>query len=104
MEVKMEYLFCQKCQTPLVSIDWIIQQARKNITDALFGISIHYFQCENCGTKWAVLVIADTESWGFLQTEAKYARVLYHRVVQLRKAGISVWQMRQILFPVSYIS
>lgn len=104
MEVKMEYITCQKCGTPLISIDWVIQQAKKNITGALFGVTIHYFTCSNCNQRWAVIILSDTESWGFLQTEAPFGKRLYQRVVMLRKAGISVWQMRQILFPVSYIS
>ena len=104
MEVKMEYLFCQKCKTPLVPIEWIIKQAKKNIYEAMFGVTIHYFTCQNCSQRWAVIVIADTESWGFLQTEAQFGKRLYQRVVMLRKAGISVWQMRYILCPASYIS
>jgi len=104
--VKLEYVSCQRCGTPLVAISWVVEQAKRNLVQTQYGVSIHYLECENCGQKWAIVVLSDAEAWGFLQTPAQFAKPLYERVLQLRKAKVSVLQIRSILFHKStfYIS
>ena len=104
--VKLEYISCQRCGTPLVAISWVVEQAKRNLVQTELGVSIHYLECENCGQKWAIVVLSDAEAWGFLQTPAQFAKPLYERVLQLRKAKVSVLQIRSILFHKStfYIS
>jgi len=104
--VELEYISCQRCGTPLVAISWVVEQAKRNLVQTRYGVSIHYLECEKCSQKWAIIILSDSEAWGFLQTPAQFAKPLYERVLQLRKAKVSVLQIRSILFHKStfYIS
>ena len=100
----LDYLFCQHCKTPLMTMSFVINQAWHNRTHTPYGLSIHYIRCENCHQKWAIIILADDEAWGFLQTEAENAKQLYKRVLELRKKGVSIIGIRNILFAPAYIS
>ncbi|MCD6243347.1 hypothetical protein J7K06_06695 [Candidatus Bathyarchaeota archaeon] len=100
----LEYIPCQKCWIPLIPVNWARQQAKKNLFETRYGISIHYFTCENCRTRWAIIILSDRESWGFIEAPAESAGRLYRWLLNMRKNGLSVENIRYAMFPQSYIS
>ena len=100
----LEYIPCSRCLVPLVPVSWVREQAKRNLHEKQYGVSIHYFVCENCKTKLALIIMADQNGWGFLEAPAEIGKQLYSRVVTMRAQGISVERINHILFTPQYIS
>jgi len=92
-QVLLEFVPCQNCGGPVVSVDWVIEQARRNLETTKQGVSLHYFNCGCCGRKWAIIVLSDEESWGFLETSAEAGEQLYQLVQKMRET-MTVWQIK----------
>lgn len=99
----LKYVPCQACFSSMASLDWVVKQAEQNL-QTKYGVSLHYFVCPRCRKRWAVIVLADQEMWGFLVTQAEVGEYLYQKVLKMRKNQLSVRQIKNILFPQPYIS
>ena len=94
----LNYVPCQNCFSPIADLEWVVKQAKRNLHSTKHGVSLHYFTCPQCRKKWAVIVLADQEMWGFLTIQAEAGEHLYQKVLQMRENQMSVEQIKKSIF------
>ena len=65
LELIVNWIKCEKCNTKLIPIEAIIAQAWINSFHPP-DVTVYNFECPKCHSRWSCIIFSDDEAWGFL--------------------------------------